>query len=204
MWTTAALLAAIASYTWFLEPRLPRGFVALPAVFVLALGVLKAARTGEWGFSRAALWPAARATAAATIPALLALLAAGAARGTLHRHPASSADFAALVAWGGAQQWLLQTVVLREAQHATSRPAGVVLAAVLFAGVHLPNPFLSLFTLVGALAWCAIYDRHPNVVPLALSHALLTIAVLSAFDDAVSGRLRIGDAYLRLRQTGQP
>jgi hypothetical protein len=54
-------------------------------------------------------------------------------------------------------------------------------------------------TFVGALGWCTIYDRHPNVLPLALSHAVATLAILYAFDEEVTGRLRIGLAYLELR-----
>jgi hypothetical protein len=33
---------------------------------------------------------------------------------------------------------------------------------------------------------------------LALSHALGTLAVVYAFDDSITGRLRIGAGYLRL------
>ena len=65
--------------------------------------------------------------------------------------------------------------------------------------MHLPNPFLAAVTFVGALAWCWIYDRHPNVIPLALSHAVATLAMLYAFDDTITGRLRVGQAYLTLR-----
>ena len=48
-----------------------------------------------------------------------------------------------------------------------------------------------------ALVWCWLYDRHPNIVPLALSHGLGTLALRYAFDEAMIGRLRIGAAYLR-------
>jgi membrane protease YdiL (CAAX protease family) len=88
--------------------------------------------------------------------------------------------------------------VLREAQRATSRRTGIIIAAVLFAAVHLPNPLLTVLTGVGALVWCTIYDRFPNIVPLALSHGLGTLALRYAFDDAITGRLRIGASYLRL------
>jgi membrane protease YdiL (CAAX protease family) len=198
MWFSAAILATLLSYTWLLEPRLPRAFVAVPAAIVLGLGLWHALRTGEWGLAPAALLPGLRPTALFTIPAVLALLAAGVAMGTLHPRRESLVGIALLVAWGGAQQWLLQTVVLREAQRATSRRAGLVVAAALFAAVHLPNPFLTAMTFAGALAWCAIYDRHPNIVPLALSHAMITLAILHAFADSLTGRLRIGHAYLRL------
>jgi membrane protease YdiL (CAAX protease family) len=88
-------------------------------------------------------------------------------------------------------------VVLREAQRASSRAKGIVIAAVLFGIVHLPNPFLAPVTAAAALVWCWLYDRHPNIVPLALSHALGTLALRYAFDEAITGRLRIGAAYLR-------
>ena len=198
MWFSAAALATILSYTWLLEPRLPRSFVALPGALVLALGAAHALRAREWGFARRALWPGLRASALATLPAALAILGAGAERGTLHERPASAAELAALLAWGGAQQWVLQTLVLREAQGVAGRRAGVLVAAALFAIAHLPNPFLSAVTFAGALVWCALYDRNPNVLPLAFSHALTTLAVLSAFDRATTGGLRVGAAYLRL------
>lgn len=198
MWFSAGMLAAILSYTWLLEPRLPRAFVAVPSTSVLALGLWHALRTGEWGFSLAALARGVRATALVTVPAVLTLLAAGALMGTLHERRDSPAGVALLVLWGVAQQWVLQTVVLREAQRATSRRAGVLAAALLFGAVHLPNPFLTGMTFAGALFWCAIYDRHPNVLPLAISHALITLTILYAFDDTLTGRLRVGHAYLRL------
>jgi len=54
----------------------------------------------------------------------------------------------------------------------------VVGAAALFALVHAPNVFLILMTGIGALGWCAIYSRYPNFLPLGVSHALATLALL--------------------------
>jgi membrane protease YdiL (CAAX protease family) len=196
---TVGILAVILSYTWFFQPRFPGEPVVIPIVIVLALGLCSAVRTREWGFTAPALLPGLRAAALFTIPLALILLATGAAAGTLHGRrnaPVSPGALGALVVWGGAQQWILQTVILREAQRATSRRLGVPAAAVLFAIVHLPNPLLSTITLVGALGWCAIYDRHPNIIPLALSHACGTLALLYAFDDTITGGLRIGHAFL--------
>ena len=105
---------------------------------------------------------------------------------------------AALVPWGLGQQFALHTVFLREAQTTVSRPAGIWIAAAMFAALHLPNPFLTAMTFAGALAWCWIYDRYPNVLPLSLSHALLTLAILYAFDERITGHLRVGAAYLSL------
>lgn len=195
---TLAILAAILSYVWFFDHRLPRGFVNVPISLVAALGIWHSTQTGEWGFDRRALLPSLRVVALMTIPAVVTILVAGAWLGTLHDRRDFLGSLGGLVVWGGAQQWILQTVVLRETQRATSPGWGVLLAAALFAAVHLPNPFLALVTFVGGLGWCAIYQRYPNILPLALSHGLGTLAILYAFDPALTGRLRIGYSYLLL------
>jgi membrane protease YdiL (CAAX protease family) len=197
---TLSIFAVILTYIWLLEPRLPGESAVIPIGLVIVLGIWHAVRSGEWGLSGTALAPALGLTAVFTVAAVAALVAAGAWLGTLHNREATVVDFGALVVWGAAQQWILQTVVLRETQRATSRTAGILVGAVLFASLHLPNPFLASMTLIGALGWCAIYSRFPNVIPLALSHALATQAILYAFDDGITGRLRIGYSYLMLNQ----
>jgi len=192
---TLAILATILGYTWILEPRgVP---VAVPAVLVVSIALLNGWRSGEWGLSPRALLPAARAAVLFTAPAVLVVLGAGMAFGTLHDR-GSVRDLAVLIPWGAAQQWVLQTVVLREARRLTSPKTSIVVASALFALVHAPNPFLMLTTFAGALGWCAIFARYANILPLGISHAIATLALLYAFDDGITGRLRIGDAYLRL------
>ena len=195
---TLPIVAIIAGYTWVLAPRTPRWVAHVVTLIVLGLSVWRAMLTGEWGLRRSALWPALRLAAAFTVPAALILCAVGSGLGTVPRRGNPWGDFAFLLPWGAGQQFALQTVLLREAQAATSRRKGIVLAAAVFGAIHLPNPFLAPVTLVAALAWCWIYDRHPNLLPLALSHALCTLAILSCFDPKVTGRLRIGHAYLQL------
>src|SRR5262249_51125819 len=118
-------------------------------------------------------------------------------RHTWHARSLTTADIGVLLLWALGQQFALQITLLREAQATTSRSAGVPVAALLFAALHLPNPFLTVVTFVAALTWCRIYDRYPNLVPVTLSHALLTIVVLTALDDTITGRLRVGIAFLR-------
>jgi membrane protease YdiL (CAAX protease family) len=198
VWNTIAIVAAVLLQAWFLEERYPREIVVLPAGLIIALTIGHDWKHREWGFAWRAFVPGLIRALAVTFVLCAVILAVGATIGTLHDRRDFLGNFAPLIFWGGAQQWVLQTVVLREAQRATSRNAGIVIAALLFGAVHLPNPFLAPVTAAAALFWCRLYDRYPNIIPLALSHALGTLAVLYAFDDAITGRLRIGAGYLRL------
>ena len=195
---TVGIMACVLVYVWLIEPYVPRSAVLIPAAVVVILTASHNFRHGDWGFSWPALAPGLWRAVVVTFAALLVIIGAGAAVGTLHDRRDFLGSLAPLVLWGGAQQWVLQTVVLREAQRATSRAKGIGIAAVLFGAIHSPNPLLVLVTGAAALVWCWLYDRHPNIIPLALSHGLGTLALRYAFDEAITGRLRIGAAYLRL------
>ena len=196
---TPPIVAIILAYTWVLAPRTPRWASAVVTLVVLGLCAWRAVLTGEWGLRRSALWPALVRAAAFTATAVLVLCVAGSSRGGLHRREDPWRDLLFLVPWATGQQFALQTVLLREAQAVTSRGQGIAAAAAVFGVLHLPNPFLTAVTVVAALAWCWIYDRHPNLLPLALSHALCTLAILLCLDPALTRRLRVGYAYLQLR-----
>jgi membrane protease YdiL (CAAX protease family) len=195
---TIAIVGSVLVYVWLVEGRLPREAVLVPGTLVVLLAVWHNLLHGDWGFSRRALRPGLGYALAITAPLTLVIVSAGTAIGTLHDRRDFLGSLAALVIWGGAQQWVCTTVVLREAQRATSRRHGIVIAAMLFGGVHLPNPFLTAVTIGAGLVWYWLYDRYPNVIPLALSHGLGTLAILYAFDATITGRLRIGASYLRL------
>ena len=195
---TAAIVATVLVYIWFFEGHTDRAWVYLAAAIVLVLTFVHALRRREWGFDWTAVRGAAGLAAPWTAAAVIGIGVAGVMAGTIHDRRDFLGTFLALVAWGGAQQWVLQTAVLRDAQRAAGRQAGIGTAALLFGLVHMPNVFLTVMTTIGALIWCAIYDRYPNIVPLAISHALATLAILYAFDEAITGRLRIGASYLRL------
>jgi membrane protease YdiL (CAAX protease family) len=195
---SAAIVTCILVYIWLIEPAVAPSSALIPAAIVVGLTVWHDLRSGEWGFSRSALLPGLWRALGVTVAAVLLIVGTGAAVGTLHDRRDFLGSLAPLVLWGGAQQWVLQTVVLREAQRAASRGRGVPIAALLFGAVHLPNPFLAPLTAAAALIWCWLYDRYPNIIPLALSHALGTLALRYAFDETILGRLRIGASYLRL------
>jgi membrane protease YdiL (CAAX protease family) len=194
---TLPIVTIIFLYTWVLAPRTPHWVSPLVTLMVLGSSIWRAVRTGQWGLRRSAFWPALGRAAAFTVPAVLILCVVGSMHGTRPRRANPWGDLAFLVVWAAGQQFALQTVLLREAQAATSPRKGILLAAAVFGALHLPNPFLAPVTLVAALAWCWIYDRHPNLLPLALSHAFCTLAILYCFDPRITGGLRVGYAYLQ-------
>jgi membrane protease YdiL (CAAX protease family) len=193
-----SIFGVVLCYTWLLAPIAPRWMSAAAATLVLTLAIARAMKTGEWGLKANAFLPSFAWSTVLTAAAGMAVYVAGSRLGSWHERPDPWNVVALLVPWGLGQQFALQTVFLRDAQALLrSRRPAVFLAAAMFAALHLPNPFLTLTTGIAAVGWCWIYDRYPNVLPLALSHAVLTLAVLYAFDDAVTGRLRVGVAYLR-------
>lgn len=195
-----AILTIVLAYTWVIDPIAPGWVVSIPVTLVVGLAIWHALRSGDSGLEPAAFLPALWPSGVLTVSAAGAIALAGSRLGTWHDRHDGWMSVAALILWGFGQQFALHTVFLSEAQATVGRHSGIVVAAVLFAALHLPNPFLTAMTLAGALAWCWIYDRHPNLLPLALSHALLTLAILYAFSDAMTGHLRVGVGYLSLHR----
>jgi hypothetical protein len=183
--------------TWVLRPIAGERWVPVLGLAVIALGVVHAWRSGDWGWSTRALLPGLAVTTLYTAAFVVALVATARLIGDTGSREFGIDDMGWLLVWGGAQQWLLQTTFLREAQGRAGRH-GWLAAPLLFGALHLPNPFLTIATTTAAVGWCAIYRRHPNVVPLALSHAIGTWIILGVFDAATTGRLRVGYGYLEL------
>ena len=193
---TLSIVSIIVGYMWVANPLVdaPGPWPLIAAVVVLSISIVHNRKFGDWGFSRRAFAPALLWSIGLTVPLVAALWFIGHATGPAPSRPAPVLDFLYVMVWGGAQQFVLQTVILRESQAVAGRGA-VLLAAAIFATMHLPNPFLVIATFTGGLAWCWIYSRHPNIAPLALSHAAAPVVILPSFAPAVSGGLRTGWHY---------
>lgn len=101
-----------------------------------------------------------------------------------------------LYLWGLIQQYALQAFIHRRAQIAWGQGTrSVVVVALIFGILHLPNLWLVLATSLGAVLWASIYRRAPNLFALALSHSLMTIVLVSTVPgDALHG-MRVGFNY---------
>jgi len=98
--------------------------------------------------------------------------------------------------WGLAQQYVLQGFINRRAQAIYGQGwQSIFLVAAIFALLHLPNPWLTVLTFIGGVIWAYVYQRVPNLLALALSHALMSIMLALSLPPTTINSLRVGIKY---------
>ena len=99
--------------------------------------------------------------------------------------------------WAVVQQFLLQCLFLaRSVRLLRNTTKAAWLAAGLFAAAHLPNPILTVITLLFGVASCLLFLRYRNLWPLAAAHAILGIAIAITVPGPVDHNMRVGYSYL--------
>jgi membrane protease YdiL (CAAX protease family) len=141
----------------------------------------------------------------ALILAALAVLIAGRLH-TLHQ-PHSPSMFVKRYwgygIWACMQQFLLQGFfLLRLLRLLPSRTAAAIVATLLFALAHLPNPILTPLTLIWGFAACLLFLRYQNLYPLAIAHAVFGICLAITIPGSVDHNMRVGLGYLTYRPHG--
>jgi membrane protease YdiL (CAAX protease family) len=172
------------------DGRIDRTDTAMIAVGLAYAAALEwRARPRDW-----TLLAPARAWIVPLLPALAALAAWAALRGTAPE-PLPALRY---LGWALLQQFMLQVIVARRLQVAGNREAATLATAALFALLHAPNTPLMLLTFAGGLLWTAWFLRRRALLPVALAHAAaaLLIGGLVA-PDAWLRSLEVGARYLR-------
>lgn len=101
------------------------------------------------------------------------------------------------VLWAAVQQIILQWFFLsRSLRLMNDAMSAAALCAGLFAIAHLPNPVLTIITLVFGLASCLFFLHYRNLVPLAIAHAILGICIGITIPGAIDHNMRVGIGYL--------
>ena len=99
--------------------------------------------------------------------------------------------------WAGLQQLILQCFFLsRAVRLIPNATAAAALSACLFAIAHIPNPVLTVITLVCGLASCLFFLHYRNLWPLAIAHAILGIAIAITIPGQIDHNMRVGISYL--------
>ncbi len=130
-------------------------------------------------------------------------VAISARMGTLHlpssfeRHPWRAWAY---VVWSFVQQFILQDYfLLRLRRLLPNIFVAVATAAVLFSLAHLPNPLLTVATLIWGIAACTLFLRYRDLYSLGLAHAIFGLTIAFAVPNAVHHQMRVGLGYLTYR-----
>ena len=180
-----------------------RPFYLITAVFLLLASFFSGETLRDLGLSAHQLLRSSLIIVlAATICGVSLLVAAtlGAMHGPTGVH-AFFQRYWGFTIWSFEQQFLLQDFFLVRFLRLMPRHRGraIVAAAGTFALAHLPNPILTAFTIIWGLIACAAFERHRNLYPLGVAHAMLGITVAIALPGPSTHNMHVGRGYFHYR-----
>lgn len=207
-WEIASVTSSVLIAEWILSAAAGRSkaIVAIPITLAFGLMIgshqLRGENLRDLGFRFDNFVRALKLLLVPMIAVAIIVLVAGLAFGTRpdflrwHVERPIAAQLALGVGWGFVQQYVLQAFVNRRAQIVCGPgPISILLTALVFSVLHLPNPWLMVVTLVGGLVWSTVYQRAPNLFALALSHSVMTWVLVSTLPVSALNHLRIGFKY---------
>ncbi len=191
-------VAYIAWYIWRGQAMMPSTWWVF-AVWLVGSFVLRGDTPKTLGWRADNLWPATRKAALFFGVASVAVCGAGLFLGMLQRLPSHLIEprkFVSYFAFCVLQQVGLNSMVTNRLLGAfEKRWPAAVLAGVLFAALHWPNPVLVPLTFVGGAGMAWLFARERNILPLALGQAILGALVWWAFPLAWHHSMRVGPGY---------
>jgi len=202
-WEIASLTATFLIAEWIVLPFTANSKLAFAFLIGLALGLMflshrvrqETAREIGWRLDN--FFRAARLLALPTIIIAAVLVGLGLLMKSLRFDRQQVIQWSwTLPLWGLAQQYVLQGFINSRAQALYGQGwRSMFLVASIFALLHLPNPWLSVATFVGGFIWAYVYQRAPNLLALALSHALMSMILALSLPPATINSLRVGIKY---------
>jgi xanthosine utilization system XapX-like protein len=202
LWEIVSVVTSglIAEWVILSFARQSKLIAAIPIVLALGLMVFSHRARGETlrdiGFRTDNFFAACRLL---LLPTALALIAILVSQWFLNHHILTGsfrARFLWLPAWALFQQYTLNGFINSRAQIALGKGAkSVILVAIVFSLLHLPNPLLAAVTLLGGLVWVAVYQKQPNLFACALSHSALSITMALTISSGLLNSLRVGFKY---------
>ncbi len=194
-------VAYVGWYIWRGQALLPASWWVF-VVWLVASFFLRRDTPKTMGWRGDNLWAATRKVWVFFAGASAAVCVAGLFLGMLQRLPTHLSEprkFVGYFAFCVLQQVGLNSFLTNRLLAALGKPApAALLAGVLFAALHWPNPVLVPLTFVGGAAMAWLFARERNILPLALGQAILGALVWWAFPMAWHHSMRVGPGYWTL------
>ena len=105
--------------------------------------------------------------------------------------------------WALEQQFILNSFFYKRFEHLLGdTAAAVVVTALLFSLVHIPNPVLVPATFLGGLLFVETFRRWRNIYPLAIAHAMFGLTLAITIPSHWIRHMRVGLGFLRFHVRG--
>lgn len=195
----AFVFAGILLYIWRWHHTWPHVWLALWAV-VLASHTLRRDTFKDLGLAGVGLRSSAQIILPLALILYLPLLLYGFGHHCLRLlRPGwnSLLFFAGYGIWCVAQQYLAQSYFHNRLMLAIrNRHVTSALVAVMFSAAHIPNPILTVATLVAGFVFSEAFARYRNIYPLALAQAVGGLLLAAISPEALIHHMRVGPGYL--------
>jgi membrane protease YdiL (CAAX protease family) len=164
----------------------------------LASTIFRKDRLEDIGVRLDNFFAALRLVAIPTLVFALVIIAIGAGSGNLHFGKRVFPLRLSRYLWPFLQQYLMLGFLNRRLQDVLSKGRSSLIAtALIFAGMHAPNPALMMATFLGGVIWAWTFQRQPNLFATTLSHILLGAVLGHSLPDWLLPNMKVGWAFWR-------
>ncbi len=206
----ASVLSSVFITVWAIIPLQlrQRWFSAVPALLAIALMInshrVRGESLREIGFTVRHFRRALRLLITPTLIACAAFAAIGYFTGSFHRTTHFWSNMLIVPVWGLIQQYVLQGFIYRRVRSllldSPSSPIersnrirlAILTTAMIFALAHAPNLSLMTLTFAGGLMWSWAYERAPNLFAIALSHAAISLMMMTSLPPWLLSSMSVG------------
>jgi membrane protease YdiL (CAAX protease family) len=107
------------------------------------------------------------------------------------------------IVWALEQQFILNSFFYKRFESLIGDTTfAVVITALLFSLMHIPNPVLMPATFLGGILFVETFRRWRNIYPIALAHAMFGLTLAITVPDTWIHHMRVGLGFLRFKMHG--